>query len=164
MKKEKIVIVHNNKHKEQVEEIKQQLEKDECEIREIEVGDLDGVEEDIVEDRPIDIPEEVEEVLDWLDALIVLIDEKTYEDEFIDIEIEETYKRGKSVIGIYAKGCNEDVILPSNFKIRRNYTLSPDSLEKLPDALRGISIPHEEIDGSKSKITYKIHRVKCNKK
>jgi|GEM_PF-5840757 MTH538 TIR-like domain (DUF1863). len=164
MKKEKIVIVHNNKHNEQLEEIKQELEKDDCEIKEIEIGDLYVPEEGIAENLPVDVPEEVEEILDWLEALIVLIDEETYEDEFIDVEIEEAYRRGKSVIGIYAKGCNEDVILPSSFKIHRNYTLSPDSLDKLSDALRGISIPHEEIDGSKSKRTYKIHRVKCNKK
>jgi len=160
MKKGKIVIVHNNKHNEQLEEIKQKIEEDECEIREIEIGDSNVSEEEIAEN----LPEEVDEVLDWLDTLIILIDEETCEDEFIDVEIEEAYRRGKSVIGIYAKGCSEDVILPSSFKVRRNYTLSPDSLDKLSDALRGIRIPHEEIDGSESNRTRKIHRVKCNKK
>lgn len=148
MKKEKIIIIHNNKHDDQVQEIKEKLEEEGCAVKEIET----------------DEDEELEETVDWSDILIFLIDDKSHEDDFINIEIEEAYKRGKCIVGVYAVGCDNDIVLPLGFKTRGNYMLGANSLDKLPEVLIGKNIPHEKRDGTRAQQTYKIHRVKCNKK
>lgn len=162
MKKEKIIIIHNNKYDDQVQEIKEKLEEEGCVIKEIETDEEEELEE--AENESIELPEELEETIDWSDILIFLIDDKSQEDDFINIEIEEAYKRGKCIVGIYAKGCEGDIVLPSGFKMRGNYMLGAESLDKLPKILLGENIPHEKNDGTKAQPTYKIHRVKCNKK
>lgn len=116
------------------------------------------------ENESIDLPEELKETIDWSDILFFLIDDNSHEDDFINIEIEEAYRRGKCIVGIYAKGCVGDIILPSGFRIRRNYTLGANSLDKLPKILLGESMPHEQNDGTKAQPTFKIHRVKCNRR
>lgn len=158
MEKKKIGIVYNVGHEAQIDEIKKILEQENCPVREIKIEDSE--EEPTIDEEKI--PEEIEETIDWLDILMVILDKESEDDELIEEEIEEAHKRGKTIVGIFPKGGGSDSIgFPPNFKKRRSYTINAESIDKLPNILKGVPVPHENPNGTKKEPTYKVHTVKC---
>lgn len=157
MKKKKIGIVYDIQHENQMDELKVTLTNEGCAIREIRIDN----DETVPADEEPEIPIEIEEIIDWLDILMVMLDKDSEDDKLIEEEIEEAYKRGKTIVGVFPKGGAGGIGFPPNFKKRRNYTISYDSIDRIPDILHGTHVPHENPDGSKNEPTYKVHTVKC---
>ena len=97
----------------------------------------------------------------WCKTVIVIIGEHTHERPWVNYEIQEAYKQGKQIVGIYDWGCKDDVELPEAFNRYGNSLIGWNSLDKLSDMLdHGVSI-HEKPNGSQAGPIQNIIHIAC---
>ncbi len=99
--------------------------------------------------------------INWGGKFICLIGDNTYKRPWVNYEIEQAYKLGKPIVGIYLHGCANDVELPEAFKKYGGTPLGWNSLDKLGEILDGKSLPPECPDGTPAPPIFDITRVAC---
>ena len=83
----------------------------------------------------------------WAKTLIVIIGEHTHERPWVNYEIRQAARQGKTIIGIYEQGCKDKVELPGAFKEYGGSTLGWGSIDKLIDVINGKLSVNEKPDG-----------------
>ena len=98
----------------------------------------------------------------WAKTFIVMIGEHTHERKWVNYEIREAARQGKTIVGVYMHGCKNDVELPGAFKQYGGTTLGWNSIDKLIDVIEGRIVVSENPNGSASGPIQNIIRIKCN--
>lgn len=83
----------------------------------------------------------------WAKTFIVMIGEHTHERKWVNYEIREAARQGKTIVGVYMHGCKNDVKLPGAFKQYGGTTLGWNSIDKLIDVINGKMAVNEKPDG-----------------
>ena len=83
----------------------------------------------------------------WAKTFIVMIGKHTHERPWVNYEIRQAARQGKTVIGVYEYGCKDDVELPGAFKEYGGSTLGWNSIDKLIDVIEGKLTVNEKPDG-----------------
>lgn len=83
----------------------------------------------------------------WAKTFIVMIGEHTHERPWVNYEIRQAARQGKTIIGIYEQGCKNKVELPGAFKEYGGSTLGWGSIDKLIDVINGNLSVNEKPDG-----------------
>ena len=97
----------------------------------------------------------------WAKTFIVLIGEHTHERPWVNYEIRYAARQGKTIVGIYERGCKDNVELPEAYKRYGGSPLGWNSLEKLDDIISGEVPAPEAPDSTPSKPIYNIIRIIC---
>ncbi len=91
-----------------------------------------------------------------------MIGEHTHERPWVNYEIRNAARQGKTIVGIYEHGCKDNVELPEAYKMYGGNPLGWNSLNKLDDIINdGIAAP-EAPDGSAAHPINNIIRINCN--
>ncbi|WP_222599027.1 TIR domain-containing protein [Morganella morganii] len=154
-----IFISHHGKDDEHVQRLKQRLKDEGYEVRNSSVDSTKHQEK-----RPSDetIKKDLRDGIGWAGTFICLVGEDTHTRDWVDFEIEQAYKQGKPIVGVYMHGCSESVELPEKLEKYRSYIIGWNSLDKLGDILDGKSVPAENPDGTTKNPSYTVVRVTCN--
>lgn len=101
----------------------------------------------------------------WAKTFIVMIGEHTHERRWVNYEIRQAAKQGKTVIGVYMHGCKDDVVLPGAFKEYGGSLLGWNSTDKLIDVIDGKLAVNEKPDGMPvtGRVSYPMIYIKCKK-
>ena len=83
----------------------------------------------------------------WAKTFIVMIGEHTHERPWVNYEIRQAARHGKTIVGVYMHGCKDDVELPGAFKEYGGTTLGWNSTDKLIDVIDGKLAVNEKPDG-----------------
>lgn len=97
----------------------------------------------------------------WAKTLIVIIGEHTHERPWVNYEIREAARQGKTIVGIYMHGCANNVELPEAYKRYGGSPLGWNSLDKLEDIINGEVLPPETPDGTPAGPIANIIHIKC---
>lgn len=90
-----------------------------------------------------------------------MLGEKTHTRKWVNYEISNAHTQGKPIVGIFKRGCNNSVELPSTFKKYGGPTIGWNSLDKLGDIMSGDTAPIENPDGSERDPIHDIVRISC---
>jgi hypothetical protein len=141
-----IFISHYGKDDVHVQSLKNRLRDQGNEVRNFSVDSTNH------KDGRIPTKEVVERLLKmrikWSSTLICLIGRKTHTRDWVDFEIEEAYKQGKRIVGIYAHGSKATAELPETVKKYASNIIGWNSLEKLGELIEGKNFLVESPDGS----------------
>ena len=97
----------------------------------------------------------------WAKTFIVMIGEHTYERPWVNYEIREAARQGKTIVGIYMHGCVNNVELPEAYKRYGGSPLGWNSLDKLEGIINGDVLPPEAPDGTPAGPIANIIHIKC---
>jgi hypothetical protein len=86
--------------------------------------------------------------ISWSSTIICLIGTRTHTRDWVDFEIEEAYKQGKRIIGIYSHGNLETAEAPESIKKYASNIIGWNSIEKLGELIAGKNFPTENPNGS----------------
>lgn len=139
-----IFISHYGEDEKQLDSLKQRLKEHGCDARNSSVEKKDYDQEkhsDAVIARYLRI------CIRWAKTFIVMIGEHTHERPWVNYEIVQAIKQGKTIIGVYEKGCKDNVVLPGAFKEYGGTTLGWNSIDKLIDVIDGKLVVNEKPDG-----------------
>ena len=101
----------------------------------------------------------------WAKTFIVMIVDHTHERKWVNYEIRQAAKQGKTIIGIYERGCKDNVELPGAFKEFGGTTLGWNSTDKLIDVINGKMAVNEKPDGMPvtGPTSYPMVHIVCKK-
>ena len=99
--------------------------------------------------------------ISWSSTFICLIGEKTHKSKYVKYEIEQAYKQGKRIVGIYKHGCKDTVELPNALKKYGGPVIGWNSLDKLGEVLGGKNLPYQKPDSTTSSPIYRYPKIKC---
>ena len=143
-----IFISHYGKDDEHVQSLKARLKEQGYDVRNFSVDSTnhkDGSKpSDAVVERLIKMR------ISWSSTIICLIGERTHTRDWVDFEIEEGYRQGKRIIGIYAHGSMETAEAPETVKQLASNIIGWNSIEKLGELIEGKNVPTENPNGSAS--------------
>ena len=88
--------------------------------------------------------------ISWSSTFICLIGPKTHTRRWVDHEIDQAYRQGKRIIGVYTHGSKETAELPKNFKKIASNLIGWNSIDKIGDIISGRNYPMEGPDGKPS--------------
>lgn len=99
----------------------------------------------------------------WAKTFIVMIGEHTHERKWVNYEIRQAARQGKTIIGVYMQGCKGNVKLPDAFKQYGGSTLGWNSTDKLIDVINGKLTVNEKPDGMPvtGYVSYPMIYIKC---
>lgn len=97
----------------------------------------------------------------WAGTFICLIGPETHSRPWVNYEIREAYRQGKTIVGVYTHGSNNSVELPEAYKKYGGPVIGWNSVEKLGDIITGKVVPPENPDGSPAGPIYNIVRIAC---
>ena len=99
----------------------------------------------------------------WAKTFIVMIGEHTHERPWVNYEIRQAARQGKTIIGVYEQSCKDKVELPGAFKEYGGSTLGWGSIDKLIDVINGKLSVHEKPDGMPvtGPVSYPMIYIKC---
>ena len=99
----------------------------------------------------------------WAKTFIVMIGEHTHERKWVNYEIRQAARQGKTIVGVYMKGCKNDVELPGAFKQYGGTTIGWNSTDKLIDIIEGNMAVYEKPDGMPvtGSVSYPMIYIKC---
>lgn len=116
----KVLIIYASEEEKTLQELKEQLEQQGCEVIFISIDMLQ--------------PEEPKD-LDWAEALVVLISSQTGTNENVDQGIEYMEKKNKRIVGVWAPGSGESD-RPKNLKLYANAIVECQG-DRVLDAING---------------------------
>ncbi|MBI1286080.1 MAG: TIR domain-containing protein [Flavobacteriales bacterium] len=99
--------------------------------------------------------------ISWAKTFICLIGPETHNRPWVNYEIREAYRQGKTIVGIYTHGSNNSVELPEAYKKYGGSPIGWNSLDKLADIMQGKVVAPENPDGTPSGPIHNIVRIKC---
>lgn len=101
----------------------------------------------------------------WAKTFIVMIGEHTHERKWVNYEIRQAARQGKTIVGIYMHGCKNDVELPGAFKQYGGSILGWNSTDKLIDVINRKLSVNEKPDGMPvtGNVSYPMIYIKCNR-
>ncbi|MGN7812118.1 TIR domain-containing protein [Flavobacterium sp. 22076] len=158
MSKKKIFVSHKSINDESFQKLKEIISK------EFDIVDdkIDGINNEQTKEEEEEIEGLLEIRIREAEKFICLIDENTFEDEWVNSEIEYAHQCGKRIVGIYTLGSSDSIEIPANYKKYGGPILSLNSLEKLAEILSGTNIPNVTPNGNPSPPIHKFPpRVKC---
>ena len=134
-----VFISHHHKDDESVDGLTELLKKNSYEVRNSSIRvDQDGKSPSDGKTKLSD--KEIEELLKdkitWAGTVIVIIGVETHTRPWVNWEIEEAYKQGKNVIGVYENGLKDQVELPDALEKYSNSILGWSS-SSIIDAING---------------------------
>lgn len=91
----------------------------------------------------------------WSSTVICLIGNETHTRDWVDFEVEEGFRQGKRIIGVFAHGSSETAEIPETLKKYASNIIGWNSIEKLGELITGKNIPVENPNGSKSNPLHK---------
>ncbi len=148
-----IFISHYGKDDNHVQSLKNRLKEQGNDVRNFSVDSTNH------KDGRIPRKEVVERLLRmrirWSSSVICLIGQKTHTRDWVDFEIEEAYKQGKRIVGVFAYGSKENAEVPEMLKKYASNIIGWNSIEKLSELITGKNIPVENPDGSIATPLYK---------
>lgn len=97
----------------------------------------------------------------WAKTIIVMIGKHTHERPWVNYEIRNAARQGKTIVGMYEYGCKDDVELPEAFKRYGTTTLGWNSLDKLSDIIKGKIVVPENPNSSQAAPIQNIIRIIC---
>ncbi|RYD57623.1 MAG: TIR domain-containing protein [Sphingobacteriales bacterium] len=97
--------------------------------------------------------------ISWAGTFICLIGPDTHNRPWVDWEIDEAFKKGKRIIGVFAHGA-KDSDVPENFKLYGNALVGWNS-DKIIDAIEGRLNNSENSDGSPKERSWDVEREIC---
>lgn len=157
-----VFISHYGEDEKQLDDLKRRLKEHGCDAR-----------NSSVEKKDYDNKRHSDEVIAcylrmcirWAKTFIVMIGEHTHERKWVNYEIRQAAKQGKTVIGIYEYGCKDDVELPGAFKEYGGSTLGWNSIDKLIDVIDSKLAVNEKPDGMPvtGRVSYPMIYIKCKK-
>lgn len=154
-----IFISHHGKDDEHVQRLKTRLKDEGYDVRN---SSVDSTKHQDVRPSDKEIAKDLSDGINWAGTFICLVGEQTHSRSWVNYEIEEAYKQGKPIVGIYMHGCANSVELPENLEKYGNYVIGWNSLDKLGDVLDGKPIPRENPDGTLKTPKFDVVRVSCN--
>jgi hypothetical protein len=86
--------------------------------------------------------------ISWSSTMICLIADQTHTRDWVDFEVEEGFRQGKRIIGVFAHGCSETAEIPETVKKYASNIIGWNSVEKLGELIIGKNIPVENPNGS----------------
>ncbi|OFQ26439.1 hypothetical protein HMPREF2955_05070 [Prevotella sp. HMSC073D09] len=98
----------------------------------------------------------------WAKTFILMIGEHTHERPWVNYEIRNAARQGKTIVGIYEHGCQNNVELPEAYKMYGGNPLGWNSLDKLDSIIKGEITAPEAPDGSPARPINNIIRINCN--
>ena len=154
-----IFISHYGEDEKQLDTLKQRLKEHGCEVRNSSVEKKKY--------RPYKVTDAtiaryLRVCIRWAKTFIVMIGEHTHERPWVNYEIRNAARQGKTIIGIFESGCKNAVELPEAFKRYGTTTLGWNSLDKLIDVIEGITAVPETPNGNMSAPIHNIIRIECN--
>lgn len=101
----------------------------------------------------------------WAKTFIVMIGEHTHERKWVNYEIRQAARQGKTIVAIYMHGYKNDVELPGAFKQYGGSILGWNSTDKLIDVINGKLSVNEKPDGMPvtGNVSYPMIYIKCNR-
>jgi hypothetical protein len=97
--------------------------------------------------------------IQWAGTFICLIGPETHTRHWVDWEIEQAFKKGKRIVGVYINGA-KDSDIPENFEKYGNSLVGWDS-ERIIGAIEGKVSNFENISGSTRAPYWKEIRYSC---
>ena len=95
----------------------------------------------------------------WAGTTIVLIGPKTHQSEYVDWEIEKSYKEGNRIVGVYINGgTNSDI--PGEF-LKHGDALVGWTGNRIIDAIEGRINNFENPDGTQTSVRWNQDREEC---
>ena len=157
-----VFISHYGEDEKQLDSLKQNLKNHGCDARNssVEKKDYDNKRHsDAVIARYLRI------CIRWAKTFIVMIGEHTHERKWVNYEIRQAIKQGKTIVGVYEKGCKDNVELPGAFKDYGGSLLGWNSTDKLIDVINGKMTVNEKPDGLPvtGPVSYPMIYIKCKK-
>ena len=154
-----VFISHFSKDDVHLQELKKRLEDNGCVVRNSSVEENQKTSK-VPKHKTIE--RKLNRLVKWAGTFICLIGEDTYTRPWVNYEIEEAHKQGKSIIGIFEYGCLDSVKLPEAIKKYGSATIGWNSLDTLEDIMNGKLCPQETPSGINRDPISSIHRVICN--
>ena len=159
MNKKKVFISHKGIDDKSFDELKE-IVSTEFDICDDVINNIDNHEQTKEQEEEIEHLLEIR--INEAETFICLIDENTFEDKWVNSEIEYAHLCGKRIVGIFAHGTSNDAEIPENYRKYGGPILSFNSLDKLGEILTGANLPNEMPDGNPSPPLHKFPpRVKC---
>jgi hypothetical protein len=86
--------------------------------------------------------------ISWSSTIICLIGDQTHTRDWVDFEVEEGFRQGKRIIGVFAHGSSETAEIPEMVKKYASNVIGWNSIEKLGELITGKNLPVENPNGS----------------
>lgn len=97
--------------------------------------------------------------LSWAGSVVVLIGKETHERKWVNWEIEEAYKQGKRIVGVYVRGgTNADI--PKAFEKYGDSLVAWNS-DSIMSAIDGTGHPFQNPDGSARPTAHEPIALSC---
>lgn len=156
--KHNVFISHYGEDEPHLDRLKERLKSNECEVRNSSIEKKDYRKDKVVDAT---IAAELRSHINWAGTFIVMIGEHTHERPWVNYEIRYAARQGKTIVGIYERGCKDNVELPEAYKRYGGSPLGWNSLEKLDDIISGEVPAPEAPDSTPSGPIYNIIRIVC---
>lgn len=151
-KEKNIFISHHNRNNDDVQLLQRLIDTNGYTLRNVSVDDAENEEDIYGFIRPF---------LDWAGVMIVLIDEETCTNDWVNWEIEQAQKLGIRVIGVYAnKLKQENPTLPESFTLCANALVGWTG-NSIIHAIDGKINHFQNPDGTSTPDTWSSKRSEC---
>ena len=138
-----IFISHYGEHEQALEDLKARLKANGCDVRN---SSVEKKKYRPYKVKDATIARYLRLCIRWAKTFIVMIGEHTHERKWVNYEIREAARQGKTIVGVYMHGCKNDVELPGAFKQYGGTTLGWNSIDKLIDVINGKMAVNEKPD------------------
>lgn len=157
--KHNIFISHYGEHEQQLDSLKQRLRDHGCDVRN---SSVEKKKYRPYKVKNATIARYLRLCIRWAKTFIVMIGEHTHERRWVNYEIRQAARQGKTIVGVYMKGC-KDVKLPGAFKEYGGTLLGWNSTDKLIDVIEGKVAVNEKPDGMPvtGHVSYPMIYIKC---
>jgi hypothetical protein len=155
MKNKNVFISHHHNDEEHIPKLKSLLEKNGFVLRN---SSIDSSKPNNANNQDY-VKTLLSEGIKWAGTTIVLIGPKTHQSEWVDWEIEKSYKEGNRVVGVYINGANDSDI-PEEF-LKHGDALVGWTGNRIIDAIEGRINNFENPDGSQTAVRWSQNREEC---
>jgi ribonuclease BN (tRNA processing enzyme) len=155
MKNKNVFISHHHNDEEHIGKLKTLLDKNGYVLRN---SSIDSTKPNDAK-NPDYVKSLLTDGIKWAGTTIVLIGPKTHESDFVDWEIEKSYKEGKRIVGVYINGATESD-MPGEF-LKHGDALVGWTGNRIIDAIEGRINNFEKPDGTPTEVRWSQDRGDC---
>lgn len=154
-KTKNVFISHYNRDEEHIQKLKTLLKKNGYKLRN---SSIDGTKPNDAK-NPDYIRTLLRDGIRWAGTTIILIGPKTHTRDWVDWEIETSFKQGNRIVGVFING-SSDSDVPDNFEKYGDALVGWIS-EKIIDGIEGRIDNWEKPDGSTREGRWSPYRITC---